>query len=52
MKLLEQDDKYDNECRIPSYRQADDIFLSMIHVALKLRGDILSQPPYTWLKLS
>ena len=35
-KLLEQDDDGDSECRIPSYEQGDDIFLSVIHVALKL----------------
>ena len=51
-KLLEQDDNYDNKCRTPSYKARDDIFLSMIHVALKLRGDILSHTPYKGLKVS
>ena len=36
----------DDECTIPVYRPGDDIFLSMIHVALKLRSDILSHPSY------
>ena len=34
------EDQYD----IPIYKPKEDIFLSLVHVALKLRGDILSQP--------
>ena len=42
------------ECEVglPLYKPDDDIFLSLIHVALKLRGDILSHPAYTGFDVS
>ena len=42
----------DEECVIPVYTAGDDIFLSLIHVALKLRSDIVSHPPYKGLKVT
>ena len=36
----------DDEDIIPPYKVDDDIFLSLIHVALKLRADILCHPRY------
>lgn len=44
----------DQDSIIPVYRPGDDIFLSMVHVALslKLREDILAHPTYTGLKIT
>lgn len=37
----------DIEDKIPIFRSGDDDFLSMVHMALKLRSDIQSQPEFT-----
>lgn len=37
---------------IPQYKPQEDDFLSMVHVALKLRSDILAHPAYTGVNLS
>ena len=42
----------EQDCMIPLHRSGDDIFLSLIHVALKLRSDILSHPPHKGFELS
>ena len=32
---------------LPLHKPNDDIFIAMIHIALKLHGDILSHPSFT-----
>lgn len=39
-------------CTIPIYQPSDERFLELIHVALKLRGDILAHPKYTGFAVS
>jgi len=41
-----------DDMRIPQYQPHDDIFLSLIHVALKLRGDLLSHSGHKGLGIS
>ncbi len=37
---------------IPVYKPGDDIFLSLVHTALKLRSDVLAQQVYKGVKVS
>lgn len=37
----------EESCAIPIYQSPDEGFLEMVHVALKLRADILAHPKYT-----
>ena len=37
---------------LPLHKPNDDIFIAMIHIALKLHGDILSHPSFTGLGVS
>ena len=41
-----------SETILPVYEPQDDVFLSLVHVALKLRSDILSISPYQGENLS
>ena len=45
------DSDRDDSCSIPAYKQGEDEFLYMVHVALKLRSDILHHPKYTGLNV-
>ena len=36
----------DSAENIPIFREQDDDFLSLVHVALRLRSDIMSQPAF------
>ena len=47
--VTQQGDEEDFE--IPTYKPEDNIFLSLVHVALKLRSDILSHPQYKGFKV-
>ena len=51
-KIVEAEEETSSTLTIPTYRPQEDDFLSMIHVALKLRGDILSHPTYNGLNIS
>ena len=42
--LLSEDPK--ESCKIPVYQPHNDWFLEMVHIALKLRSDILAHPQY------
>ena len=50
-KFLSQES---DECEVglPLYKPDDDIILPLIHVALKVRGDILVHPVYTGFDVS
>lgn len=45
-------DNCDAEDLIPVFKPGDDIFLSLVHTALKLRSDILAHEPYKGVKVS
>lgn len=49
-KRLDDDD--DDYLTMPSYAPHDDIFLSLVHVALKLRNDLLHQEGHTGMSVS
>eukprot|EP00112_Aurelia_sp_Birch-Aquarium-sp1_P026470 Seg940.1 transcript_id=Seg940.1/GoldUCD/mRNA.D3Y31 product="hypothetical protein" protein_id=Seg940.1/GoldUCD/D3Y31 len=51
---LAHENEFDAEdISIPSYQpEQDDIFLSLVHVALKIRGDILAKPGHKGLSVS
>lgn len=42
----------DENLTVPSYEPEDDIFLSLIHVALKLRGDLMEKPGHAGFGIS
>ena len=44
-KLVSGDEEVDDE-KIPVFKSDDGQFLSIVHVTLKLHGDILSQPQF------
>ena len=48
--LLESDQ--DTDSHISQYKPLDDVFLSLIHTALKPRGDILAHDSYTGVRVS
>ena len=45
------DSDRDDSYSIPVYKQCEDEFLYMVHVALELRSDILYHPKYTGLNV-
>ena len=49
-KLIDTEDT--DEMTIPIFRREDDEFLAMVHVALKLRSDILSHPAFTGVNVN
>ena len=51
---LAHENEFDGEdISIPSYQpEQDDIFLSLVHVALKIRGDLLAKPGHKGLSVS
>lgn len=49
-RSLDEDDM--EGTTIPVYQGHDDLFLSLVHVAMKLRSDILSSSPFEGLNLS
>jgi uncharacterized protein YdcH (DUF465 family) len=51
-KMLSTDEEEEDNIFIPMYKPQDDIFLSLVHTALKLRSDILAHPPYKGVKVS
>ena len=52
-KMTQTDEEAAATLTIPTYQpQEEDEFLSMIHVALKLRSDILSHPAYEGVNVS
>ena len=44
-------DEGDDELTLPVYHQQDDIFLSLVHVALMIRADLLKTPGYQGLDM-
>ena len=51
--MTQTDDEAAATLTIPTYQpQEEDEFLSMIHIALKLRSDILSHPAYEGVNAS
>ena len=50
--LLSEKSEDKNECKIPVYKPGDNMFLTLVHVALKLRSDILCHPAYKGFQVS
>jgi len=48
-KLIAEDE---DAHTIPAYQPVDDLFLEMVHVAFKLRSEIMAQPPYEGFNIS
>ena len=46
VSMLNTQEEDDDTLTMPSYKPSDDIFLSLVHVALKMRADILAQPAH------
>ena len=49
-KLIDTEDT--DEMTIPIFRREDDEFCAMVHVALKLRSDVLSHPAFTGVNVN
>ncbi len=43
-KLANESAETDDLLTMPTYQQHEDIFLSLVHVALKIRGDLMEKP--------
>ena len=53
MRLAHENELDGEDFSIPSYQpEQDDIFLPLVHVALKIRGDILAKPGHKGLSVS
>ena len=48
-KLIAEDE---DAHTMPAYQPVDDLFLEMVHVAFKLRSEIMAQPPYEGFNIS
>ena len=50
-QTAQANDEEDDKLTLPVYNQQDDIFLSIVHVALKIRSDLQDTPGYTGLDI-
>ena len=50
--IINSSNETTKECLIPEFKPQYDVFLSLVHVALKLRSDILNQTPYKGANVS
>ena len=50
-QTAQANDEEDDKLTLPVYKQQDDIFLSIVHVALKIRSDLRDTPGYTGLDI-
>ena len=50
-QTAQANDQEDDKLTLPVYNQQDDIFFSIVHLALKIRSDLWDIPGYTGLDI-